>query len=463
MNKYTLKSIESVEKKEKLLGYSKRVVSGLAAVDLSSAFSSDFVSKNGNTINDYRRAIDRLAACSSTMSIDYASGYDSMTGEVIDRYQVVDPHRCNLYALCPVCASSRRARVFQELNPYIKTLQKMPLFWYLATITIKSCADPVVAYDSLRRSWTAFTKKGQKRTRGRSHGEAGKFVGSLLSIEVTKSEGGLYHVHGHALIVADKRIDYTVYSQTKKRELEKIYGNNIPENELVKIVNDYIVDEGGHIVPLSKLSGEWYGSSGCYNFHCAPIVQNDFVAGVYKTIESQLYEVVKYTCKPWELEPVELLALYDALQGKRKITRSGVFLKRNRSDWYRLIVKYGLQKTWRDFSSMRVDDFYDPDELDFIDRRVISLHYDGKVFVQNGEKSYSDYIVYKSCKKGYDIERCKLLNEYRSVLSVLKREIGVIDNASWVDKKEILVDTFRKKSKVLKLKFLTDLKRMSLM
>jgi hypothetical protein len=55
------------------------------------------------------------------------------------------------------------------------------------------------------------------------------------------------------------------------------------------------------------------------------------------------------------------------------------------------------------------------------------------------------------------------LNEYRSVLSALKREIGVIDNAAWVEKKEVLVDTFRKKSKVLKLKFLTDLKRFSLM
>jgi hypothetical protein len=98
----------------------------------------------------------------------------------------------------------------------------------------------------------------------------------------------------------------------------------------------------------------------------------------------------------------------------------------------------------------------------YIDRRVVSLRYDGAVYVENGTQSYSDYFTYKYLKKGYDIERCKLLNEYRSLLSAMKKTIGTIDNRDWIEKKELLIDHFRKKGKVLKLKFLTDLRRLSL-
>ena len=235
--KYTFKNIKSVQKKESLKKHLNNTVDLLKTIPLDSIYSDDYISPSGNTKNDFKRLIDRVSRCSDHGTIQHSTIASRTTGEITDTYKTVESNRCNIYTMCPICASAKRARITEELRPYLETAKEISgINFYMATITIENSFDAGQAYNHLRKSWTDFVKMGQRRDGAtRSAGEAAKIIGSLLSIETVEGkEPGSYHVHGHALIVANEKIDYQVYDQDKRRDLEKIYGSHIPDNELIK-------------------------------------------------------------------------------------------------------------------------------------------------------------------------------------------------------------------------------------
>jgi hypothetical protein len=454
--KYTLKNIKSVQKKESLKKHLSNTVDLLRTIDLDSIYPDDYISPSGSTKKDFIRLIDRVSRCSDHGTIQHSTIASKITGEITDTFKMAESNRCNVYTMCPICASAKRARITEELRPYLETAKEIAgINFYMATITIENSIDAGQAYNHLRRSWTNFVKMGQRRDGAtRSAGEAGKIIGSLLSIETVEgSEPGSYHVHGHALIVADEKIDYQVYDQDKRRELEKIYGNHIPDNELIKIAKDYEIINGS-MVPLSKLTREWFISSGACNFYCKPIKEGFYKNKMY-TIEDHLREIIKYECKPWELAPEKLLMLYDQLSGKRRVTKSGIFLKRNKKHWYRLIIKNNLKNFWRKVAIKY--DIENDEEIEVLDRKIYSINYQDKNYVPTDTQDYSKYLIYKTAKKDYDTKRIVILNDYRRDFSALKKIIGTIPNMEWIDRKENIRDYFTRMNRKLKASFLFDL------
>lgn len=329
--------------------------------DIAIAFEADFISDTGVTKRDIEDEIKSVNECSRHIAYISANEVNKDTGEVNQiAGSVLESNACNNTILCPLCAAHKRNEVIQSVSLKIKTMEKIKdLYFYLLTLTVPTCSIENVRsnYDLLRDAWTNFVKMGQRRGKRRSAGETKKVVGYILGIETVKSNG-LYHVHGHCFIVASEPIDYSTYEADKKAVLRAKYGDSIPKDELLPISKYLIkfVNSDGLIVdvPLSNLSKQWYEATRgrAVDIHCTPIDRKyiDITSGEIKDkpLITSCYEVVKYATKAWEIPKNELVRLWVALGGTRRITRGGIF---SGSAWYKDLWKILVEKS-------RVTEFY---------------------------------------------------------------------------------------------------------
>jgi hypothetical protein len=132
-------------------------------------------------------------------------------------------------------------------------------------------------------------QKGQKRGEVRAGGEWGKFKAVLGKVEFKRGRGGDFNVHWHGLIFSDEQLDFRVYKQEEKKR-----------GELVPIAT---ILDGSKIVPVSKITMEWYESTeeDSYNFRVDPLVMLDKHRKkgmeLHESIFEQSREVLKYSTK----------------------------------------------------------------------------------------------------------------------------------------------------------------------
>lgn len=424
-----LKQPPAQEKRTSLKNYSHIVVRKLKALNLLDQFSPDYVSENGSTIFDFMDLIKKLDKCSGTNHYLYS---DVLTpdGSIKESYKPVSSCSCHIYSLCPSCASIRRNELIKQIKPFIEFSHYLPVHLYNGTITIKDTAAPARDYEHLRRSWTRFIKRGQLRDRitgKRSGGEAGKIIGAVLSIEIVPTSPGMYHVHGHVLLVCSDPLEYMIYDPEKRRELEKQYGKGkIPEKEMDRIimkkilipdVNDCFKIEKE--VAVSALSEEWYKSSGALNFWLKPLRER-YIKGKLKTVENQLYEIIKYTTKTWELSAIDMLKLWDNIKGKKRLTRSGIFTnsKTHIKIWRDLLDGAGLLEQFeKRLKEVNV-------EISYSDDKVLNQVFNYDTFEYDLQEEEADYSYLNTPEyQQFLKDRAILINQYRVTINNMVRQL----------------------------------------
>lgn len=454
MNNILSKTIKCIEKKIKLKNYLFSTVLSLKSAILEDHFPKDYISKNGNTLYDFDRVISRMDTCNTSIVYKTHDKADTQNDLVYQAYDMIDSNACNNHTLCPVCASKKRSRILYQINPYIKSLLKMDAYFYMITATIPNYHVDQLgdAYDYLRNAWTDFVKKGQKRKDGmRSNGEANKFYGSVMSIEIipAKEKTDYFHVHAHILVAARRKLDYSIITKEKRKELKEMYGYGygaIPQHEFIKNAKSFITDKNGDRVhdlsgfdiPASKITQEWYDCSGAVNFRVdsikdGPVYSKKRNKWEHKTVEQQIPEVIKYESKPWEFKnSVNLFKAWDAVSGKRRITKAGIFTKRNKNHWKKLLKYHKLTNYFNEFN-------IDSDNI-VSESEIVPFIWDEKgndytVY----EKSFAKTIYqYPGLVKTSRQLRAKVLNWYMSEFHKLKKQIGKIENREWIDKKKSL-------------------------
>jgi hypothetical protein len=465
-SKYTTIPQKNLHKKENLKNYSLELFKRLKNTDFKAIYGTDYISEHGITLNDISDLIRRIEHCSETTV--YENNVDiNEHGEISDNLSILESTCCHEYNVCPLCASVKRNHVMRYLKPVFSVIKKVPeLHTYMGTITIRGSSNAAADYQKLRQSWTRFIKMGQRRSGGRSCGESSKIVGSLLSIEIVPELGNdkNYHVHGHVVLVCNAPLSYVIYDQDKKRQLSKIYGKYIPKKKLDEIVikkimiPDAIDDKQIYKeIAVSKLSEEWYDASGSINFWVKPLKER-YIDGKQKSVENQLYEVVKYATKSWELDTLQLIDLWGALKGKRRITRSGIFTANRRAQFYlrEILSKNGLLEQW---DNIKPEEFEEND-FDFFDdkketKTYLQLIYDtpNRNYFEKDDHTNYDYKT-EEVYKQYQREKCKILTDYRSKIAQHKTGLLLMrtfnnytteSKLQWIEQKELIKKDMRLK------------------
>lgn len=217
------------------------------------------ITRTGLTRGDICEKLDKVRYCADLMEI--RTYRDSIE-------KIHHANFCRQPSICPVCSSRLQGKRRAILEPEIRTAALNHKHAYMMTFTIESGPDLFDQIAKLKRAIRKMRQKGQLRSFGRSFGELGKVKAGLVTTEIKVGNiPGDYHVHAHALVFTDKELDFQVYDQHEKSELNKKYGyGKIPSDELLKAA--LMVVDG---VPMSKLSREWYSVSGAFNLDCRKI------------------------------------------------------------------------------------------------------------------------------------------------------------------------------------------------
>lgn len=145
----------------------------------------------------YRPIGRRVASCGSHLVFhDY---YDA------NKVKLVDANNCCAALLCPFCAGRRAVNHLRNTIPKLRAVLKegAGLVPYLLTITIKDEARCRDMYHKLRGLWSKVIQLRREARKGKRVANAwGKIEGGIMSFEVKRGSGsGLWHIHGHALVV----------------------------------------------------------------------------------------------------------------------------------------------------------------------------------------------------------------------------------------------------------------------
>lgn len=439
MFKYTSEDVKSLNKKQELKKYNMTSLYNLLKLgDLKEHYPPDHISENGKTINDYNDFIKKFSNCSSNLT--YELNTESK------EFKMIDGNQCGLRCACSVCSSVKRNSLIQDILPKIKVLNRIPdIKFYMITLTVKNNMKASIAYDELREASTKFFKMGQKRKNNkRSSGEASKIIGSVYSVETSKGKDDLKHVHAHCLVVANDKIDYSLYNWKlpEARKLIKKYGwGNVPEEELLPIAKKTIMIDKT-ITPVSKISEEWYKAT---KNEAINIKVNSLEPGYsakykkFMSIEDQVFEVIKYEVKAWEFLGKDILDIHDDLSGKRQTTKRGIFTNRFNSvkEFNDLIRKNNLVDMYNSLVSNDEKVLYKESEiLTFI------LNNDSKKYDIDNEYPFDD-----KNKDYINSIRAQLLNNYKEGLKeltdLLKRKDICVINKKWIEAKFNLKKAFR--------------------
>lgn len=313
---------------------------------LSSACESlpdDFITDNLWTKSLLKEKVNRIINCSTRNILHKSENkvltIDKTTGEIKGERREKDSvnlyfgNSCDTSLICPVCARKRSDIIKAKYTDTIKEHTELYNYAYTITFTIDNKKTFNEAYDLLQSSLRNFRLKGQKRKNGRSLGESGKIKSSIGMIEVkTGKNSGLWHVHAHVLVFTDEKLDYKIYDQDKKAEIIndyiRSYGRK-PEKEELKGAWLKTINFQGEDVPVSKLSYEWYLSSGKTSTNIKVIPQkveeteNGPELVYYRKVDNNRvktytrHEVIKYSAKINELETDKLIELIINKEKKR--------------------------------------------------------------------------------------------------------------------------------------------------
>ena len=328
---------------KKLQALKKQANTLLSQVDINNPVSSiaqNFVSRTGLTRSDITDKIDKIKSCCSV--VELSATYTEVDHVVEQVMSVVNGNFCKQHAVCPVCAdrsqNRRRARYNEPIKEQASLVKEGKRYAYILTFTIKDGESLAERLSNLKQSKLNWRKMGQKRKNGFSEGEARRIKAGLSTIEIKRgSDSGLWHVHAHELIFTDSPLDYMVYDQQIKKELQKKFGSKIPK-EVLKAAAIETATFNGEEVAVSKISKEWLKATGgeSISIDVEPLQHIPKNASYKKqrkcasmsfeqSIAYQAKEVLKYMSKPSENTPEDMLEIITDTYNKRMVATYGEF------------------------------------------------------------------------------------------------------------------------------------------
>lgn len=329
-----IKKLQALKKQANIL---------LTQVDINNPVSSiaqNYVSRTGLTRSDITDKIDKIKSCCSV--VELSATYTEVDHVVEQVMSVVSGNFCKQHAVCPVCAdrsqNRRRARYNEPIKEQASLVKEGKRYAYILTFTIKDGVSLAERLSNLKQSKLEWRKMGQKRKKAFSNGEAKKIKAGLSTIEIKRgSDSGLWHVHAHELIFTDSPLDYQVYDQQIKKELQKKFGSKIPK-EVLKAAAIETAIFNGEEVAVSKISKEWLKATGgeSISIDVEPlqhIPKNTSYKKQRKcasmsfeqSIAYQAKEVLKYMSKPSENTPEDMLEIITDTYNKRMVATYGEF------------------------------------------------------------------------------------------------------------------------------------------
>lgn len=329
-----IKKLQALKKQANIL---------LSQVDINNPISSiaeNYVSRTGLTKSDITDKIDKIKSCCSV--VELSATYTEVDHVVEQVMSVVNGNFCKQHAVCPVCAdrsqNRRRARYNEPIKEQACLVKEGKRYAYILTFTIKDGESLAERLTNLKQSKLNWRKMGQKRKKGYSEGEARKIKAGLSTIEIKRgSDSGLWHVHAHELIFTDSPLDYQVYDQQIKKELQKKFGSKIPK-EVLKAAAIETATFNGEEVAVSKISKEWLKATGgeSISIDVEPLQHIPKNASYKKqrkcasmsfeqSIAYQAKEVLKYMSKPSENTPEDMLEIITDTYNKRMVATYGEF------------------------------------------------------------------------------------------------------------------------------------------
>lgn len=160
----------------------------------------NFVSKTGLTKSDIHDKLLKQADCCTNIEV---STYEDNT------QWVTGANYCQNTLTCLPCARARQSKNRSRYHRKIDKAKTQYKYCYQVTFTIPGGTDIYERLNFLNASLIRMRKKGQKRGEGRSYGEMRKVKYGIVSREIKEGAGsGLWHVHGHALLWTNEKIDY---------------------------------------------------------------------------------------------------------------------------------------------------------------------------------------------------------------------------------------------------------------
>jgi hypothetical protein len=194
--------------------------------------------------------------------------------------RVKNANFCKSHLLCQMCAIRRAAKsVARYMDKVSQALEANPdLIPGIITWTVKNGDDLEERFLHLKNSRQKIGRQARNQL-GRKKpppvlNEFTAVKGGVLAYEIKLGKGGLWHPHGHELVLMDRYMDQ------------------------------------------KKLSGEWHEMTG-----------DSFVVGVSKIKGELLHgllEVLKYVTKFNEATPEQLVEISDKLKGSRLLNSHGV-------------------------------------------------------------------------------------------------------------------------------------------
>ena len=329
-----IKKLQALKKQANIL---------LSKVDINNPVSSiaeNYVSNTGLTRSDISEKIDKIKSCCSV--VELSASYTEVDHVVEQIMSVVNGNFCKQHAVCPVCAdrsqNRRRARYNEPIKEQASLVKEGKRYAYILTFTIKDGESLAERLSNLKQSKLEWRKMGQKRKKGFSNGEAKKIKAGLSTIEIKRGQdSGLWHVHAHELIFTDSPLDYQVYDQQIKKELQKKFGSKIPK-DVLKSAAIETATFNGEEVAVSKISKEWLKATGgeSISIDIEPLHHIPKNASYKKqrkcasmpfeqSIAYQAKEVLKYMSKPSENTPEDMLEIITDTYNKRMVATYGEF------------------------------------------------------------------------------------------------------------------------------------------
>jgi hypothetical protein len=323
-----------------------RIVQSVYDEGILDRIPADYVSRAGITKNDLIEKLIRMQNCSSILEYKiFGNGQE----------KIIHSNNCKGNVYCKNCAQRLQATRRGKLLPKIKKIARTYKNAYSIVFTIPDSADLRGSLDFLQESLKKFRLMGQKRKDGFSAGEWSKVRAGVLSIEIKKGEGsGLWHSHAHGFFFTSDILDYSIYDQKKKNDLENQYGaGKVPKDILATAATgEYsIVDaDTGRKKLCSKINYEWNEATvgKALNLECIKLKkipdncsEENFKRfsdmSYFESITEQAKEILKYDMKySQDLTPADIVKVITDTPGHRFMATFGEM----RSIDYNSIIKH---------------------------------------------------------------------------------------------------------------------------
>ncbi len=329
-----------VRRINKLKRKAKSFSDQLQAINLQKLYSLQHVTETGLTYTDITDRLNKIKGCSSIIELksDFVK-----SGETLEQVMSVSAANfCKQPIICPICADRTQSRRHVRFDAPIKRqaarVAAGERFAYIVTQTVTDGPDLSERLQKLKDSKKAFRLMGQRRRKGRSIGEAGKYVAAIAGIEIKRGSGsGLWHVHSHELVFTKKPIDFKVYDPEKKSALRSRYGKDIPKEKLNEIAISQ-VEFRGELVAASKASTEWHRATGGESIGIEINAIRHVPQGAKgkkkrryekmsfeESVAYQAKEVLKYPFKWPDNHPEDALEVISETYNKRMVATYGEF------------------------------------------------------------------------------------------------------------------------------------------